>query len=401
MGWAGERGAGVGEAWCAPDGVYDLTQVAGVDQPPGRLWLGRGMTLHLEMDTHLAGTGAGGMVFALQDFGWFLPTPGDTHHSRSATYWGPPRYVSLLEVTDPDPWPTGVSMSIDATITVTGGTGCGPALGVEENFGRNPALRNQQPTQGTAGDPVDTRTGNFHYDLPGLFPPSRDLGFGFSAGYNALAASSSEDVGHGWFSSLAMDLTVKADGSAVVVQEGGSTVTFASTGGGGFVAPPRFSATLVHNADGTYTFTRNHLERFVFDAEGRLVSTGALGEGVVTYHYPAGSDEVDYLTDSGGQVLDVTWADGRVVEVASGSGAGGPFTVQLGYDGAGDLVSYKDVEGDVWQFAYLRHRLTEVRKPRFANTPTKLSTVYDRWGRVEQQTTAMNASTNSRLKLPG
>jgi threonine aldolase len=73
-----------------------------------------------------------------------------------------------------------------------------------------------------------------------------------------------------------------------VIQENGSSAQFVSDGNGGYIAPDRVRATLVGNADGSFTFTREKKQVYNFDATGRLASLQDLNGNTVTLTYANG-----------------------------------------------------------------------------------------------------------------
>ena len=239
--------------------------------------------------------------------------------------------------------------------------------------------------------------------VPGLSVPGRGLGLSFGLGYNSLAGGQAGSSGFGWSNTLGMNAKVLADGSAVVTQETGATVRFAPNGSGGWMAPARFSATLVSDAGGTLTFTRNHFERFTFSsADGRLLSMADQFSNVTTVHYPSGSTSADYLVDSAGRRLNIGWSGGRIASVTDQlSGSGGPRSLAMNYGAAGDLVDYKDASGGHWVFTYDgSHRMLTMRKPRQSNPAKVIDNHYDAQGRVDWQEDELDRRTSLAYDVP-
>ncbi len=287
----------------------------------------------------------------------------------------------------------GADLRWSAGFTVTNGAaydppGCPNGLIEEsETRGSNPALCEPCATQQVAADPVDTRTGNQHMALPGIGVAGRGGGLGFSLAYNSSGADADGLLGHGWSSSLGM--AVVEDGAdMVVVQEGGSTVRFESIGGV-WTAPARFTAELEELSGGGWLFTRNHFDAFTFDAAGKLVAITDQFGNETTIGYDAGV--ASFMEDEAGRRLTFGWASGRLVSVTDDRAAleGGQRSVQMGYDGNGDLVSFTDVGGGVWSFTYDgSHRLLTMRKPRHHGgaAGAVVTNTYDHLGRVASQT---------------
>jgi hypothetical protein len=128
------------------------------------------------------------------------------------------------------------------------------------------------------GAPVNTASGNFWHSFNGLSVPSRGLGLNFNMTYNSIrgAADTVQGVGdstlgYGWTHSYNVSLAVDGTGVVTIRQENGDKLTFTPVASG-YSAPPRVTATLVHNGDGTWTLKRNARETDTFDVNKRLVS---------------------------------------------------------------------------------------------------------------------------------
>lgn len=335
---------------------------------------------------------------------WHHAGVGTIHHG------GPYEWVWVGERIIPRSWTnnTGVSQPFliemravrgfagagtrwNLQVNVAGGNGdpapvCDVNLFSEsEMFGPNGAMRYQCPCQATAADPVDTRSGNLHMPLPGIAVAGRGPGLSFSLGYNSLDLDSAGAVGRGWSTTLDMALQENPDGSRTVVQEQGATVRFVPADGGGWEAPARMSATLTEHGDGSFTFERNHVERFTFDGEGRLAAMADRFGNETVVAYPSGSSrQASYLEDPAGRRLTFTWSGDRLVSVVDGlpTAEGGPRSLGFAYDGE-DLVEYTDVADGVWTIGYEDHRMVSFRKPRHVGDPTAaVVNAYDGQGRV-------------------
>lgn len=108
--------------------------------------------------------------------------------------------------------------------------------------------------QGSAGDPVDTATGEFSENYTDLSIPGRGVQLSFTRSYSSGAAPVKGALGYGWHYNYGMSL-VTTETTATVTQENGSQVTF-NKSGSSYNGPSWAQATLVHNESGTWTFTR-------------------------------------------------------------------------------------------------------------------------------------------------
>lgn len=241
--------------------------------------------------------------------------------------------------------------------------------------------------------PVTPSNGNFWHTFDDLSVPGRGMPLHFSHTYNSMAASTNRPLGYGWTMSYNMNLAIGAGATPVTVsQENGSQVTFTLVGGS-YVAPPRVQATLAHNGDGTWTFTRRAREIFTFDATGRLAAERDLNGNTTTIAYPNATTTV--VTDPAGRTFTMARdGAGRVTSVTDT--ASPPRSVGFAYDGAGNLSDVTDVGGGVTHFTYDgSHRLLTMLDPNQAGKPNPVPVTnhYDNSGRVDWQSDFMGRTT--------
>ena len=252
--------------------------------------------------------------------------------------------------------------------------------------GANPSEPNQCDTQGSAADPISTATGNFWETYTDLSVPGRGPALELSRTYNSLDTGRDGPFGRGWSSTYGMSLERDPEFDVVTIrQENGSTVAFAPTGGGAYAAPPRVRATLAKNADGTYTFTRNARETFVFDAAGKLKEVRDLNGYKTTLSYDA-DGKLARATDPAGRHIAFTHAGGRIATAADQTGR----TVRYAYDASGNLASVTDAAGGVRKFTYDgAQRMLTKTDPRGG----VVTNHYDAKGRVDWQTDPLGRKT--------
>ncbi|MCA1831305.1 MAG: RHS repeat-associated core domain-containing protein [Actinomycetota bacterium] len=242
--------------------------------------------------------------------------------------------------------------------------------------------------------PIDTASGNFWHSFDDLAIPGRGAAIDLSRTYNSLAAATDGPFGFGWTHPYGMTLTIGGS-TTVVNQENGSQGTF-TLNGATWSAPPRVFATLVHNGDGTWTYTRRAREIFQFDSSGRLTTIKDLNGYVTSVTYPSGTSQV--ITDPAGRTVTLTFVGSHVTGATDASTP--PRTLTYTYDVSGNLTDVIDVGGGHWQFTYdAAHRLLTMRSPRFygdtTTTPSPVVTnVYDGAGRATQQTDPLGRATN-------
>lgn len=233
-------------------------------------------------------------------------------------------------------------------------------------------------------NPVNTATGEFWHSFTDFSIPGRGPALNLTRNYSSLLAARTGPFGYGWSSSYGMNLTVDPATAIVAVhQENGSIAEFTPDANGNFQPTvARTLASLVHNADGSWTFTRHRRERFGFNANGQLTSEADLNGNTATFGYTGGS--LSSVTDSAGRSLTFTTTNGLITQVTDPAGR----TVSYGYDGANNLTAVTDPTGAVWTFGYdSSHRLTSMLDPnqQSAPAPTPLTNTYDSGSRVVSQ----------------
>ena len=246
----------------------------------------------------------------------------------------------------------------------------------------------------THADPVDAPTGNFWHGFTDLSVPGRGIPLDLTRTYNSGAANIDGSFGYGWSFPYAMSLTFPDTEHVTVNQENGSQVTFTKEPEGAYAAPPRVTATLVHNSDGTWTFVRRHRDSFTFDSTGRLTKEADLNGNTTSLAYNGGG-ELETVTDPAGRKLKFAYTGTHITSVADPLGR----TVRYSYDAAGDLTDVTDVAGGDTHFTYdAEHRMLTMRTPDQApgvtgSTGATVANVYDSEGRVIEQTDQLGRTT--------
>jgi RHS repeat-associated protein len=242
--------------------------------------------------------------------------------------------------------------------------------------------------------PVDAPTGNFWHTFDDLSIPGRGMAVDLTRTYNSMSAATNGPFGFGWSFPYGMSLNLPDATHVVVNQENGSQVTFTEQAGGTYAAPPRVTATLLHNGDGSWTFVRRHRDTFSFDSSGRLTQEKDLN-GYVTALAYNGSGQLATVTDPAGRKLTFAYAGSHISSVTDPLGR----VVTYAYDGAGNLTDVTDVNGGNTDFTYdSEHRMLTMRFPNQApgvpgSTGAVVSNKYDGQGRVDEQTDQLGRAT--------
>ena len=274
----------------------------------------------------------------------------------------PPFGYSLFEQWNGSGW-TALSGTAVPELAMLGGV-----PGPNENpAGATPGEPGLCPAQGRGADPCNTESGVFYETFTDLSIPGRGPALSFTRTYSTVSASSPGPLGYGWTDSYNASLAVSGSSPnevATVSQENGSQVTFTqpSSGNAWPAQAPRVIATLNHNGDGSWTYTREARLVFGFNSSGQLVSEKDLNGYTTSLGYTG--SELTSITDPGGRSLHVGWTGSHITSVTDAAVTPNR-TVTFQYnDGAGNLTDVIDVNGGHTQLAYdANHRMTNVYDP--------------------------------------
>jgi RHS repeat-associated protein len=361
------------------------TQTAG--GPPGGDWGGEGRLGLGGSGGYIAGAGGGGYYGG--GGGGSGSTGGSPGGGGGGSGFVTPKATDSLQETGEHDGDGTVTISTMIT-GLTPSPNLGPSMSPTEKLGGSNPAENGRTC--SAGDPVDTSTGNFWETFTDLRLPSNvGVPLTISRTYNSLRAGVDSAIGYGWTSDLFASLSFDADGVVTVHQENGSQVSFRPAADG-YAAPSRMLATLTKHDDGSFTFIRRAADHFDFDSTGRLTArynrTGdpASGYGVTRYAYDSDGRLVS-VTDSVGRVVRLAYdPDGMHLHTLTDSA---DRTVTFNHDTQGNLVSVVAADGAQTSFTYDdQHRLLTVLNPREQAAATKhpLTNHYDAEGRVDEQT---------------
>jgi RHS repeat-associated protein len=294
-----------------------------------------------------------------------LVNPGDT--TETATVEG---------TTDCVVW-------VGQVFSVTTATPTGGAVG--DQMAGNPSMNAVQCESGPY--PINCASGDFWHTFNDLSVPGRGVPLDLTQTYNSALTATAETFGYGWSSSYGMSASVNGNaGDVTITQENGSTDVFTPNDSGGYTTLPSVFATLVQNADGSYTFTRRATEIFTFSPTGKLVSESDRNGYVTSLAYKA-SGQLQTVTDPEGRTIQFTYGTNGFISSATDSSG---RTVTFSYDANGDLTDLVDAADRHWQFTYnSSHQMLTMREPNeFGNIESPAPVVtntYDSDGRVISQ----------------
>jgi RHS repeat-associated protein len=219
--------------------------------------------------------------------------------------------------------------------------------------------------QGYFGDPVNTEFGNLVESATDLSIPGRGVPLQIIRTYDSATANACcSPLGYGWRLNWLMSLSQPGGtGPVTVKQENGAQTVFNPIGGNYVPAASRDLATLRHNSDGTWSFTRLAEDTFIFSSTGNLVSVGDRNGYTTTLGYN-GSGQLTTVTDSANRRLSIGWTGGNITSVTDAN-VNPARVVTFHYnDGKGNLTDVTDVNGGHTHYVYnSNHQLTNMYDP--------------------------------------
>jgi len=254
-------------------------------------------------------------------------------------------------------------------------------------------------SQQNTSKPVDSSTGDFWHTFSDVSIPGRGIPLTFNRTYNANDAATNGPLGYGWTFSFNTSLSVNGTSGVVTVnEETGGQEVFDPASGGGYTAPPRVMATLVHNMSGTWTLVVRNQTTYTFNSSGQLTSEEDLNGYTTSLTYSSG--ELTTITDPEGRTFSIGWTSGHITTVTD-TNVTPNRTVTFEYnDGNGNLTDVINVNGGHTEFAYdSNHRLTHWYDPNCytagsaCNSGNGLVNVYNTAGEVTSQTDDMGRET--------
>ncbi|MEI7986782.1 MAG: RHS repeat-associated core domain-containing protein, partial [Armatimonadota bacterium] len=192
---------------------------------------------------------------------------------------------------------------------------------------------------------ANSDTGNHHQSLPIVSAPSRGGTRIGTTLYHSSKDNTEGLFGMGWTSTYETHITYTAGSSAIVKLYEGTELPYTETAGT-FTPPAGEFATLVKNANNTWTMTFKSGSKYEFRTDGQLSEVKDRNGNTTTIAY-----------NSSNKISTATSADGRVLSFAYGSN-GKVSTLTdwtnrvwtLGYDASKNLtsVTYPQVNGQTY-----------------------------------------------------
>ncbi len=249
---------------------------------------------------------------------------------------------------------------------------------------RECAIHGCPGAQATAGDPIDTRTGNFDYSLVDLSLQTIAGPLTFQRSYASLAADPSlypMDLGFAWTHNQDTRLIFEP-GLVWFKAHTQNQYQFIDNGNGAYTPYPGVLASLTYNSgDSTYSLIASDQSVYNFNASGQLFTwRNELGYG---FDYTYSNGRLYRVTEpTSGRFLQFNYQGGHLTSVNDHTSR----QVVFDYDANGDLITFTDARGKSWPYEYdgASHHLKTLKDP--ATSPkTILSVSYDPQGRAYEQ----------------
>ena len=181
--------------------------------------------------------------------------------------------------------------------------------------------------------------------------------------YNSLASSTSI-FGRNWFTTVGSDikLTFPASNTVYFNGPGGFQVGFAKNTDGSFASPSGIDATLIKNADSSYTLTfHSSGEQYGFSSTGAVLTEKDKNGNTISFAYAGPSGTMSSITDTQGRVTAFAYNASNLVSTITDPTS---RTFRYTYDTNSNLISYTDPDNGLTKFAYdSSNRLTQVTDP--------------------------------------
>jgi RHS repeat-associated protein len=245
--------------------------------------------------------------------------------------------------------------------------------------------------QATAGDPIDTRTGNFDYSLVDLTLQTIAGPLSFQRSYASLGIDTSQyptDLGPGWTHNQDTRLIFEA---GTVWFKGHTLNQYKFKDNGNYDYTPYAGVLASLNYDAgtsTYSLKASDQSTYTFTSSGQLQNWR--NELEYGFDYSYSNDKLYRVTEVlSGRYLQFNYHNGRLTSVNDSSSP--VRTVSFAYDGNGDLTSFTDTRGKNWTYEYdgTSHHLKTLKDPSIL-AKTILSIHYDAQGRADEQFNGKN-----------
>jgi RHS repeat-associated protein/CSLREA domain-containing protein len=222
-------------------------------------------------------------------------------------------------------------------------------------------------TQGWSGNPINTRTGSYGYELQDISVPTSAGELALGRDYVSQNLDFSTTVSPGWTQDQDTRLILPENpegqaGRILFKAHSGNRYIFDIQDDGSYRAYPGLCASLERMAGPPVQFVlKDAAQRsYTFDENGRLLVYADTQGHSWTYIYDGNGRLQRIDADGASEYLSLQYdAQGRLKTVSDQTGR----SVTYNYDAQGDLGSFVDVLNQTWSYEYNNHLLTRVIGP--------------------------------------
>jgi RHS repeat-associated protein len=229
-------------------------------------------------------------------------------------------------------------------------------------------------TQGYAGDPVNTRTGNLSYSLVDLKVQTMSMPLTLQRSYSSQGVAIPDGpLGARWTHNHDSRLVFPDDpgGQSDEVwlkAHSANQYRFYIGDMGDFIPDAGVQAELVEESGPPiqYRLTTASQSEYLFDENGVLLEWTDPQGRIFTYTYDLSGRLERVTAPDVTRYIELTYdIDDRISSIEDHTGR----SVNYGYDSNGDLASFTDVMGETWSYTYDgNHQLTHILDPRGVTT---------------------------------
>ena len=242
-------------------------------------------------------------------------------------------------------------------------------------------------TNNKAGEPINTRTGAYQYNVSDISIPTSVGELTFSRNYASLGIPISSPLSPGWTHNQDTRLIMPGDSDGVegvilLKLHTSNLYTFTDNGDGTYTSAPGLLVNLIRQ-DGPpilYTITDSDQNTYKFNEAGKLLTYINSQGNAWEYSYNSVGllSQINDGSSANSLSLEYNNLD-QLISVTDQTGR----DVTYSYDGNGNLITFVDILGQTWTYAYdSAHRLTIVLDPEGLSLERN---EYDEQGRVVRQ----------------
>jgi len=206
--------------------------------------------------------------------------------------------------------------------------------------------KNKHDDQNAVGEPISVVNGNMYSSHQDLSIPGIGLSVDFTRTYNSQK-NYNGPMGWGWTYSYNI-LLWQAQGRVGIMDEDGTGIYFTENADGTYTAPPGEHSSLVRAGDGTFTWTKKHGTKYLFDSNKNLryITDRNNNQMAISYN----SDGLlSAIIDTANRQIALEYnSQKRLERIIDPKGQ----IINYSYDSQGNLVTVNDTAGGNIRYQY-------------------------------------------------